>query len=355
MAIDHTELRQFHTARQNSSVAVTIEKSTAPMLWLDTSVFIDLARAKDGERTEPTRQKKLERLYAIARRAIRNERIVCPEWDQSDETEGKPLADRIQRLISDLSCGAHCATYGLLKDRQASIGMRAYIGSDSSIRIPAKIHFSQDPLEAIRWAKKHNLIIEADIPTPQAWIDKADLNKAMLLAGLEKSRLQHVKERRTFEQQLELERRAEATGVLRMYDDLCKRASDAVDAWTRLGVIGFEQAAKEYKEIGGPGEDFTERLIGVYAFMNSPYYWQLPIQDVACRLSADIIVQKHEIGLGDNQDIQHLSTAIPVAHFVVTDNAMFDRCRRLKLGDKWNTKIYATRTLDDLSDEIAAL
>lgn len=356
MPTDFTELRQFHTARQNAKVAVTIEKSPSPMLWLDTSVFIDLARAQNGERTEPNRLKRLQRLYSVARKAIRDERLVCPEWDQVDETEGKPLAERIQRLVSDLSCGAHCAPYGLLKERQGSIGLRAYVEHGSAIHIPAKIHFSQDPLDAIRWTKKNNLIIEADMPTPQEWINRADLNKATLRAGLEKSRLQHARERRTFERQLELERRAEATGMLQMYDDyLCKLASGTVDTWTRLGVVGFEQAVKEYEAVGGPGEDFKARITGVYAFMNSPYYWQLPIEDVACRLSAEIMVQHHQIGLGDNRDIQHLSTAIPFAHYVVTDNAMVDRCRRLKLGEKWDTKIYATRALDDLSDEIASL
>jgi hypothetical protein len=66
-------------------------------------------------------------------------------------------------------------------------------------------------------------------------------------------------------------------------------------------------------------------------------------------------VKDSRIKSGDGQDIQHLATAIPVAHFVVADKAMVDRCERLRIGKKWNTKLFSNRTLDDLSEEVSCL
>ena len=103
---------------------------------------------------------------------------------------------------------------------------------------------------------------------------------------------------------------------------------------------------------GPGGTDFRPRR--PLLFIRSPYYWELPIQDVSVRISADPIVK-----CPDKErrrfDTQHLATAIPVAQYVVADKAMVDRCERLGIGKKWNTRLYSTRRLDDLCDELAAL
>jgi hypothetical protein len=72
-------------------------------------------------------------------------------------------------------------------------------------------------------------------------------------------------------------------------------------------------------------------------------------------VSADLMVKYFPIKRGDSYDIQHLASANPVAQYVVADKAMVDRCERLGIGNKRKTKLYSTRKLDDLSDELAAL
>ena len=54
-------------------------------------------------------------------------------------------------------------------------------------------------------------------------------------------------------------------------------------------------------------------------------------------------------------DIQHMATVIPAAQYVLVDRAMADRCERLKLPEKYQTKVYSSRTLDDLIAELEAL
>jgi hypothetical protein len=68
-----------------------------------------------------------------------------------------------------------------------------------------------------------------------------------------------------------------------------------------------------------------------------------------------LIVKHFPIKSGDSYDTQYLAMTIPVAQYVAADKAMVDRCERLGIGKKWKTKLYSTRRLDDLSDELAAL
>jgi len=89
--------------------------------------------------------------------------------------------------------------------------------------------------------------------------------------------------------------------------------------------------------------------------MRSNYYGELPIVDVACRLGADLMVNPPIVKSGDGMDIQHMATVIPVAHHVVVDRAMADRCERLNLPKKYRTKVYSARTLDDLIAELETL
>jgi hypothetical protein len=85
------ELRYFHTERRERCVTVTCEKSPVPMLWLDSSVLIDLAKIDNKESIDRLRAKKLSTLKELARCLVRAEKLVCPEWDQSLEFEGKRL------------------------------------------------------------------------------------------------------------------------------------------------------------------------------------------------------------------------------------------------------------------------
>ena len=48
-------LRRYRTERREQKVTVTFEKSPLPMLWLDTSVLIDLAKIDTREAIEPGR------------------------------------------------------------------------------------------------------------------------------------------------------------------------------------------------------------------------------------------------------------------------------------------------------------
>jgi hypothetical protein len=111
------ELRKFHIDRRSATqIAATCEKSPVPMVWLDSSILIDFAKIAADEPIDKLRAKNLSRLPGIIRAGVRAQRLICPEWDQSLEFEGKRLERQIRRIVSDLACDAHCVTYTALHD-----------------------------------------------------------------------------------------------------------------------------------------------------------------------------------------------------------------------------------------------
>lgn len=346
------ELRKFHTERRQRSVAVTCDKSPAPMLWLDSSILIDLAKIDNNENIEKGRALKLSRLRNAARKAVRAEKLICPEWDQSLEFEGKRLERQIRRIITDLSCGAHCVPYAGIEDQQIARGLKAYITLAESIHIPARVHFYGDPASRIRESTQTGLIVEVNMPKPAEWIAKAEFDKHHTQKDLEALRQRFRGKRKKFEEQFELERVGESDVMMGMMQDFTKGiAAGKYEFWSFMNVEGYLKYQGLWREMAGPGPE----LAGIYSFMRSPYCWELPIVDIACRLSADLMTGHASVNSGDSQDIYHLATAIPIAHYVVADKAMVQRCKRRGIDAKWNTKMFSARNLDDLCQELEGL
>jgi hypothetical protein len=149
---------------------------------------------------------------------------------------------------------------------------------------------------------------------------------------------------------LKLEKVGEAQSMISMISTYNRRAGNgSADMWDRLGVEGFHAWMRNW---GGTSE---EAISALYFFMHSQYYGELPIVDVACRLSADLVINPPTVKSGDPMDIQHMANVIPAAHFIIADRAMVERCERLGLAEKYHAKIYSSRTVDALIAELESL
>lgn len=342
--------RRYHTERREQNVAVTFDKSPVPMLWLDTSVLIDLAKVEKGEAIESGRATRLTKLRLTAQRLGIERKLICPECDQDNEFEGKRLEDEVNAVVLLLALGAHCQPYQGVKDSQIGIGTVAYRAMSGTVHVPWTAYFYGDPREAVAETLNLGVVIDPGLKKPKDWIDRADGNKSTLQATWEKLRQEFNAEKRTFDEQLKLEKLGESDSMIGMICAHNRRAGNGTaDMWDHLGVEGFHAWMRSW------GGSYEGAVSALYSFMRSNYYGELPIVDVACRLSADLVVHPPPVKSGDGMDIQHMATVIPVAHYVVVDRAMADRCERLKLPEKYQTKVYSSRTLDDLIAELEVL
>jgi hypothetical protein len=183
--LDFEELRAFHTERRAKNVTVTCEKSLVPMVWLDSSILIDFAKVANHEKIGESRTIKLSRLKETIYKAVREERLICPEWDQSLEFEGRRLEHQIRRIVSDLSCGAHSVTYVGVQDKEIARGLKAYLAFADDIHIPSSIFFHGSPAARVREAKQNGFIVDVDMPKPPEWIAKAERNRSDSKVDLE--------------------------------------------------------------------------------------------------------------------------------------------------------------------------
>lgn len=75
----------------------------------------------------------------------------------------------------------------------------------------------------------------------------------------------------------------------------------------------------------------------------------VPPFDVVSQLFARKRKQGSAIRPGDIFDVEHYALAIPYADAVVTEKTWAEVIRQQKLGERYGTKVFTMRTLDDFS------
>jgi hypothetical protein len=94
------ELGKYHQERLSQQITVTCDKCPVPMLWLDTAIYIDLAKNEVGERTHSDpRHNLLTTLREIVLRKVEEGSLSTPKVNgprRSRESEGERLGERMR-------------------------------------------------------------------------------------------------------------------------------------------------------------------------------------------------------------------------------------------------------------------
>jgi hypothetical protein len=350
---DFASLREFHKERLEQQITITWDKCPVPMLWLDTAIFIDMAKIETGEvREDNPRHQRLTTLRALVETKVQEGKLICPESDQLSEIEGRRLENEIRAIMTSLSSGVRSIPSTGAKDHLMQLGMRAYLENAPSMHAPLSAFFRDDPAEIVKTAQARGFVFSPNFRKPAVWLERAEENRLTIKETFEEMRQENTAAGTSFQEHYERERVGESDAMLvmlsRFYQKSIKGEASLDDV---LGAFGYVALHKYWEGIGGPGPGET----ALYPYMRSPYYYELPPIDIASRLYADLMASGQPIKSGDNQDVQHMAFAIPVAHFVVTDRAMADRCRRRGIGEKWHTSIFSSSTLEELSEALSKL
>lgn len=106
----------------------------------------------------------------------------------------------------------------------------------------------------------------------------------------------------------------------------------------------FRSFAERHGKLGGRPPDWE----GVNKFFCSAHFSELPLPFISCRLNANLLTGNGPIAPGDPMDVELLSVALPVAHFVLADKRMELRIKQLGLDRKCRTAVYSMSTIDAL-------
>lgn len=318
-----------------TDINVNIEKSDIPIVWIDTSIITNMTIWKNNpDQLDEIQSDRIENLYNLLYENTRAGRVICPAAEQ----EGEVWIDREQWLdtMHTLSLGIDCADYKSIQDCQIRKSMEAFHNNQATIEMSYKDIFYEDPNEELDKILKEPFYItlNTDILFGAEYNKE---NKTKLLKMLNDKREENVKNKYSYESQLEAEYTGEIETLIKMYNDQIQGniTDDQYDFNSFWGSIGLHEQLEFWKYSGGKKEDFE----GFLMFFRSEHYKSLPIIDLSCSLYAKIMTDPQPIRSGDHKDIHHISSIMPFSNLFITDKAWSTFLNRRKFSEKYNTQV----------------
>jgi len=331
---------------------VNPQKPALPTLWVDTSVVIKLTKIEKGEALQDIEVQRCKRLRDLIRGLVRDGKLLCPESDQEEEYVAERLDDEVHSMFASLSLGISMAHRLGIHDSHVFHGMKAYAKGSATIDLPSSTYFHGDPVRLLNEVRKGRYFVTLGLRKGSELLQKRAEAKAEVGRRWEQLRTELVSKGQTYEKQLELELRGYWDAVVEIQKGFESNfAAGRHDFWNFMAAQGGLLYLNYWRELGGrpPGWE------GVNRFFFSAHFSELPLPFVSCRLNANLLTGNEPIRPGDPMDVELLSVALPLAHFVLADRRMERRIKQLGLDQKCSTFIYSMSTIDGLFAELEKL
>lgn len=344
---------KHYNVTMETTPKVTSEKPRVATLWLDTSVVIKLTKIARGENLQAIEVERLTCLQEFVQELGGKGKLLCPKADQEEEYVGERLETDVHGDFLVLSLGVALRHRQGVFDYQAQLGMKAYVAQSNTIAVPLLAYFHSDPVKELEQARQRSILIGANAFKDSEILARRDAAKAEVQRVWENLRQEFVAKKRTYDEQLREEQRGYADALAQKVEEFQQeiRSGIAPDFWELMGVEGFLMFNSYWKELGGqpPG------LEGVHRFFCSSYFNNLPVARIREQLCADLLTGNQPVLSGDMMDVELLSIAIPVSHFVLTDKKMADRIKRRGIDIDWGAEVYSMSDIDILFKKLEAL
>lgn len=324
---------------------VGFEKPSLPTLSLDTSVVIKLVKIERGEALQNVEVERGKRLQKLIFDLGRAGKLLCPESDQEEEYAAERLDDQVNGMFARLSQGISLTHRQGIYDEQVLRGMRAFARSADSIDLPASSYFHGNPVRRLEEARKERFVVSVGPLKSPELLKRRAASKANVGLQWEQLRQELVSKGQTYEKQLAVERRGDGVALVEI---LRKFEADLIsgrhDFWNFMAATGPLMYRYFWRELGGEPPEWE----GVLKFFASPYFDELPQPYVSSRMVAELLTGNEPIAPSDPMDVDLLSVALPISHFVLTDRRMELRVKKLGLDKKCSAEVYSMSSIDGL-------
>lgn len=237
--------------------------------------------------------------------------------------------------------------YQGVHDVQTFRAMRAYVSGDLQLELPAEIYFSQDPVRELRRVTAQSIFVSVH-GLPPMLLGMNNETRRDMRTHCESLRQKNVAKGRTYDEQFALEQRSFINSMADFARSFSKKVlSGKFEFWEYFALDGYERYFQEWHRLTGKLSDWE----GLGGFFTSETFYQLPIVRISSQLYAKLVTDSRPIEPGDSMDVKHLSMAIPMAHFVLTDRKMANRIIGLGIDREWNAKVFCESTVEDLFAE----
>jgi len=330
------------------NIKVNIEKSPIPLLWIDTSILIKMAKSSLGEKISEQEKQRVQYIYDAIIEKTKDKKLICPEADQQEEIElGERLEKECREIQAKLSLGIEFIYRQGIEDLLIGKFMKAYINKDKEVNLTYKELFHGDPIEKLDEALGQQFIIDVHIPLPKEMLEKRKKIKREIPTEWETLRQGKIKAGNTFEQEKEMEFGAYLTAFLKLkrkYITGLLRGEFNVDDF--LGAAGFMCYEKMWESYKGE----PQGLNGLALFFLSNYFKQIPTINIGCSLRARLATSPNPIKSGDYLDIAQISTVLPFFNLIITDRDMKNHIHFLGLQKVYNTEVLSIRDFDKIKN-----
>jgi hypothetical protein len=331
---------------------ITFEKPALPTLWLDTSVVIKLAKIKQGEALQPIEVDRGTRLRELIVHLVGVGKLLCPESDQEEEYAAQRLDKDVHGMFAQLSLGISLGHRQGILDAHIFKGMEAYVKKSATIHLPSASYFHRDPVRELDEARRRRFVIAVGPFMSPEILERRAKAKEEISQRWEVLRQQLFAKGQTFEKQLELEVQGYWDGLVELVRKFeASMLSGQHDFWAFMGAAGPLVYRRVWNDMGGQPQGWE----GVDRFFRSPYFGELPLPFISCRLGADLLTGNEPIRSGDSMDVNLLAVALPVSHYVVTDRRMELRIKKLGLDTKCGVLVFSMSTIEGLFAELEKL
>lgn len=332
--------------KKEMKVNVNIEKSPIPLVWIDTSIVIKMAKWKVGEKIDQLERQRVQYLYDIIRKVTKDKKLLCPEADQKEEYElGERLEEECGKIQTDLSWGVTMKHRQSVEELWTSRFMKGYINKDKRIELSYKDLFYNNPLVDLEEALVEKFIISVRFLPSKTNIDRNKAGKKRSLNELEAIRQHNLADGVTFEQQLEIEFKGTIDAHLEQLRRFIAKVKEQqvgfLDLLAAQSILNYERLWNNYQ--GQPAG-----LNGLVQFFASDYFKRIPKIEIVCHLYAKILTSIDPVKSGHMMDIEQVSSYLPFFGIIITDRYMKHIIKALKYHTKYRTKILTVRDFDEI-------
>jgi hypothetical protein len=335
--------------RRKIGIKINIKKSPIPLIWIDTSIIIFMAKVKIGEKIESKLKAKIQYLFDSIIEGRRKKKLLCPRADQAEEFEmGERLEKECKNVQADLSLNIAMKHRLTVEDYYVKTFMKAYVNGTEEIDLSYKCLFHHDPIIELDEKIKEKFIITVKFSTPkeilEAW--KKSSEKARLM--YEDLRKDNVLKKVGFEQQLERERTGTHDGLIIKAKNFLEKLKNnqPIEYSEILGINNILYYLKLWEQYTGKRKDFQ----GLFEFFLSEYHYQIPKIEIELSLFAKLLTGTTPIKPGDSMDIQQLSSVLPFFDLVITDKTRKSDIEYLGYHEKYGVQVMALKNFDIIKD-----
>lgn len=323
---------------------VPVAKCPVPIIWVDTSVLLKLAKLKLSKNLNKHDIESTLLIQGRIQSLVQQGKLICPEGEQ--QSEYLRTDSLFTRVFDDISHGVKAKPTCMVEFDNIIRTMESYV-LESSVQhsylhafpanpVPAEF---LDPFQQYRvrlvetWSQKH--------------IDELSQSRDAIHTGLESLRNQNSIATITFQEQLNLELYSASTLRFREAWIFANKMIHGIEPtfnefsfWNEADMLRSEwrKLVEKHKH----NRDEAD-------FFHSSEYHSVPSIDISARLYAALLTGSRKIQNGDSMDIRHISSFLPYADMMIIDKSMKHLVTTLKLDEKYGTTVVYAGDTDVLN------